>query len=511
MDYTLSFISSGNDVETITKTTLTVPYRGENNDTSLRLLGKGFPEYGDIIWSNMLHLLENFASINPPSITKSTAGQLWFDTKELRLKVFDGSNYSYIHGDEHGAFTLDNLIALLQRNIPQTIPFGYFDERFIKKAGDNNIGNLTLLLDNTLTLGRDPVAPFEAATKSYVDKITSTPSGIGIYLPLSGGEMSPGADIKLSSTGTVKLQQSPVFKEDAVNLEYLGNNYLSFAGPNANVGDISMRGTLVLNADSSSITEDSYAAVSAAWVMDKIKSYTTPTSITGDYILRTSTTNTNVSNTLIFAPNKFVKVPSIDVADGTSVVNVSYVNNTFVKKAGDTGIGELVLTNHPYAIANPSATGTPGNLSTNIKKVATTGWVNDRISNASSSNVKTSPSTGMQRWVEFPNGMIMVTGIVKSNVVIVPSRTVTHTIGITLPAEFELQVPYTVQLSTSSSILPAIVSVTSVYTEFQPRGFNVDSMNTRGCAYSLNTIDDTSVGLVKSSVDVAYTITGFKV
>jgi len=61
--------------------------------TSLNFVGKNAPGYGLAFAENFLHLLENFAGPTQPTTGKSVVGQLWYDTGNTQLKVFDGQNY----------------------------------------------------------------------------------------------------------------------------------------------------------------------------------------------------------------------------------------------------------------------------------------------------------------------------------------------------------------------------------------------------------------------------------
>lgn len=62
-----------------------------NGETSLQFVGRGYPGFAPIIANNFLHLLENFASpsTNPPATP--VEGQLWFDTTNKLIKVYDGA------------------------------------------------------------------------------------------------------------------------------------------------------------------------------------------------------------------------------------------------------------------------------------------------------------------------------------------------------------------------------------------------------------------------------------
>lgn len=55
--------------------------------TSVNLFGQGYLRYGEKANENFLHLLENFASYEPP--VNPTVGQLWFDAASNVLKLYD--------------------------------------------------------------------------------------------------------------------------------------------------------------------------------------------------------------------------------------------------------------------------------------------------------------------------------------------------------------------------------------------------------------------------------------
>ncbi len=59
--------------------------------TDLTLIGKNVAGYGEIINENFVKLLENFANTSAPN--NPIAGQIWFDTAQNRLKVYDGNGF----------------------------------------------------------------------------------------------------------------------------------------------------------------------------------------------------------------------------------------------------------------------------------------------------------------------------------------------------------------------------------------------------------------------------------
>ena len=64
--------------------------------TDLTLIGKNTSGYGELFNENFVHILENFANTSSPN--NPIQGQLWYDTSEGRLKVYDGSGWKVSSG-----------------------------------------------------------------------------------------------------------------------------------------------------------------------------------------------------------------------------------------------------------------------------------------------------------------------------------------------------------------------------------------------------------------------------
>lgn len=97
MSYTINFTDQS---KTARNFYITVEDNTVNTyDTPLTLVGRNYPGYGQAIGADLVHLLENFANSSRPN--KNIEGQLWFDTSDpnsKKLKVFDGTDYAPVAG-----------------------------------------------------------------------------------------------------------------------------------------------------------------------------------------------------------------------------------------------------------------------------------------------------------------------------------------------------------------------------------------------------------------------------
>ena len=63
----------------------------DTTTTSIGLIGKNYSGFGETLNENMIKMLENFASTSAPSVPLK--GQLWYDSTQGRIKVYDGTTF----------------------------------------------------------------------------------------------------------------------------------------------------------------------------------------------------------------------------------------------------------------------------------------------------------------------------------------------------------------------------------------------------------------------------------
>lgn len=79
----------------------------DNSSTALTLIGRNVTSFGEALNENFVKLLENFASVSPPE--NAIKGQIWFDTANNKLNVYDGNTFRASGGPQVGPRVPDPL------------------------------------------------------------------------------------------------------------------------------------------------------------------------------------------------------------------------------------------------------------------------------------------------------------------------------------------------------------------------------------------------------------------
>ncbi len=219
---------------TLTSGTLlaAVPENSTNTSAaSISLFGRGVTEYGEGIQNNIVHILENFAGGSQPS--NPIVGQLWFDTSQGSLKVFDGSVFTPVNQPDNGSITdvkvAANAAIALNKLAPGTTPGqiivvdAALVPGYTAMAGEAEIdsdGNI--LLRKTLTLGVSGAVTGTAPQTDFGDVTIPTTLADAI---VGENNLQAGAvtETKLGplSVNTAKIQ------DQAVTEDKLGDSSVS--------------------------------------------------------------------------------------------------------------------------------------------------------------------------------------------------------------------------------------------------------------------------------------------
>ena len=81
----------------------------DTTSTDITLVGRNYKGFGEFINENYIKLLENFSSSSAP--TNPLKGQIWYDTADARLKLFNGSDWKVAGGPIVSNQEPNNMVA----------------------------------------------------------------------------------------------------------------------------------------------------------------------------------------------------------------------------------------------------------------------------------------------------------------------------------------------------------------------------------------------------------------
>ena len=157
MPYTIDYSNSG-------KTAIVVNDGTIDTSTSIGLIGKNYTRFGETLNENMLHLLENFANGTAP--TNPTEGQLWYDSANSQLKIYDNGVWSTL-------ISGSGTTKIEFRNRKDTA--GIF-HKTIEMIVDSNI--VTITTDDTTAWTPHPDEKLEDGTTALSTQFPSIQAGI---------------------------------------------------------------------------------------------------------------------------------------------------------------------------------------------------------------------------------------------------------------------------------------------------------------------------------------------
>jgi hypothetical protein len=172
MPYTVNFADSG-------KTPIIVNDGTVDTSTSLVLIGKNYNRFGEVLNEDLLKLLENAANATPPS--NPIEGQLWYDTANSYLMLFDNGRW-YPIGFPAGTTRIE------VRNRLDTLGIYHYT---IENIVDNQI--VTITVDDT-------IAWTPASSEFLEDGVTLLSTQYPVIQ--AGVNMNTAANYKFRGTAT---------------------------------------------------------------------------------------------------------------------------------------------------------------------------------------------------------------------------------------------------------------------------------------------------------------------
>jgi hypothetical protein len=217
--------------------------------TDLTLIGKNSSSYGEFFNENLIHLLENFANTNQPN--NPIAGQLWYDTTEQRLKVYDGNGFKVSGG------------TVVSTSIPSTLAQGDIWIDSFRQQLYFNDGSSTILAGPSYT-AQQGITGFSTIDVIDTNQLSHTiillyvaQVLLGIFskdsftpgTPITGftGTIEPGFNV--STANSVKFRV-PVTQADSLlsadNTLKTAESFLSTTDNSTTTGTVSIQNTTPL-------------------------------------------------------------------------------------------------------------------------------------------------------------------------------------------------------------------------------------------------------------------------
>jgi len=212
--------------------------------TSLNLIGQNYIGFGESYNNNLIKLLANSANTSSPN--NPLKGQLWYDTTEKKLKVYDGSFKSLANlvafsttstGLTNGEFwynTSTQQLNLIDNNRVSRVvgsQFGNVENGWIWPAIkikdiDDNLKNLTLIKNYGTTLGYISSENFIISNSpeyQYVNTGTATSAVKGLTVL---GNIQLTGDLYLGNNPPTKPYSNGIVGQFAYGSAGTNANYL---------------------------------------------------------------------------------------------------------------------------------------------------------------------------------------------------------------------------------------------------------------------------------------------
>ena len=334
-----------------------------DTNTSLKLVGKNYIGYGELMAENLLHLLENFAAGDAP--TTPILGQVWFNSTTKQLNVYSGSDFvpllkttiagvqptSSANGDawwntNTKKFSIYDGAAWQEIGPLDTTPFA--------RLAQNNAFAGNISVAQTLTIGNAAMVSVDAVGNALISNVAAG-KNLLFGTRLAGGSSAVAITIN-GSTGQAEVG-TPSSSSAIVNKEYVDTAVTTL---NTNIGAVDAKAN----------------AISAT--------LTTAVSTLSTSLVQLQQDKANVDSPVLTG-TPTAPTPALNTAT-KQIVNAEFVQNNLVLKAN---LNSPVFTGTPQA---PTAA-----VAENSNVLATTAFVKNHcgieiLNNAALTGAPTAPT-----------------------------------------------------------------------------------------------------------------------
>lgn len=325
--------------------------------TDLTLIGKNYSGFGEALNENFIKLLENFSSTTSPE--QPVRGQIWFDTGENKLKVYNGSDFIPVSSatisntqpstlsigdlwfDDVGAqlYFYDGTAPILIGPAYSTIQgiSGLKVESILDTLNQTRV--ITYLYNNGILLGifaKDTFTPkseiigFNGSIQPGFN--AGTLSGIKFNVTCTNSEQLGGADATIyvrRDTSNNIDGQLRITTDLGIVIGSAGQSNLYVTGGDIYMSNAATDKSLILNVRKGITQEDAVTIDAANRTIDLYSGFTDSVVttggnlvVTGDLTVEGTTTTVNTANVTVEDKNitlANVAVPSDVTADGGGI------------------------------------------------------------------------------------------------------------------------------------------------------------------------------------------------
>ncbi len=399
--------------------------------TTLDLVGKGLPNYGQLIQSNLIHMTEHFFSPSAP--TNPIPGQLWYCQYNYWFNAHANQWYEWSSVTNTwsavnvsttpppviapNGYLLYNGSILTRYTTPVdgSTPYSYVcefvtgtqtpttqhPERSLKIYEDTKTWrDVRDVYQSTVpphdsTIGKlwydQNTGVFGTNTQLRVYNGTEWVSVGANYLPTAGGSMNPNSTLTIPSNSTLAILKAPILSTDAINLGYVNTNFLNLSGTIAMQGGLNMNGFPIHNVGNPQAPGD---AINFGTANNTYFNYRTGGAILGNVVLSSTSTLSLLASASL--PTDAVNKQYVDTSVATAVATLEAQPITTNEIVNNTSIGGSNLTSAlQYLNANMLNTTTGGVVSGTLLvtsnpvlplQVSTKGYVDSTVRNLSFPN-----------------------------------------------------------------------------------------------------------------------------